>query len=48
MKKLLLAAVAVVVLSACESQQALYSWYNSEDAEPQTTNWLLLWSSIRK
>lgn len=37
MKKLLLAAVAVVVLSACESQQALYSWYNSEDAAYQYT-----------
>ena len=32
MKKLLLGAVCVIALASCESRQALYSWYDSEDA----------------
>ena len=32
MKKMLLLAVGVMALASCETQQTLYSWYDSEDA----------------
>lgn len=32
MKKIVVAAICVMALTACETQQTLYSWYDSEDA----------------
>lgn len=32
MKKIIIAAFGIVVLSSCQTQQTLYSWYDSEDA----------------
>ena len=32
MKKIIIAALGVIVLSSCSTQQPLYSWYDSEHA----------------
>ena len=32
MKKIIIAALGVIALSSCNSQQSLYSWYDSEHA----------------
>jgi len=32
MKKLLIFAIVVMALASCQTQQTLYSWYDSEDA----------------
>ena len=37
MRKIFLLAIVVLALASCETQQTLYSWYNSEDATYQYT-----------
>jgi len=32
MKKLVLSAICVIGMASCQTQQSLYSWYDSEDA----------------
>ncbi|MBR4130603.1 MAG: DUF4810 domain-containing protein [Bacteroidaceae bacterium] len=32
MRRIILLAIGTMALASCETQQSLYSWYNSEDA----------------
>ena len=37
MRKIILAAIIIMALASCQTQQNLYSWYDSEDATYQYT-----------
>jgi hypothetical protein len=37
MKKMFFAAICIMALASCQTQQPLYSWYDSEDATYQYT-----------